>query len=103
MEVFTRLTKNGKEVIIDGKMADYSEYLDVKNCINEILDESKILKIYFINANTISPYILGYILKLHENDNINISIIVSNAILYEFLQSIDFHKFFDIKIKEYNK
>lgn len=81
-------------------MTDYSEYIEVKRCLNEAIEDSKV-KIYFVNANVISPYILGYMLKLSENDNINISIIVSNALLYEFLQSIDFNKFFDIKIKEY--
>lgn len=81
-------------------MTDYSEYIEVKRCLNEAIEDNKV-KIYFVNANVISPYILGYMLKLSENDNINISIIVSNALLYEFLQSIDFNKFFDIKIKEY--
>lgn len=98
MEVFARLGKG--EVVIDGKLADYSEYIDVKNCINDAI-ENKQISIYFVNSNTISPYILGYILKLRENDGISISIIVSNSALYEFLRSIDFHRFFDIKIKEY--
>lgn len=73
----------------------------MKNCINNALQATKQISLYFINANSISPYILGYMLKLRENDSIEISVVVGNAGLYEFLQSIDFNKFFDIKIKEF--
>lgn len=87
--------------MIDGKIANYSEYLEVKNYINDTLKTTKQISLYFINANSISPYILGYMLKMRENDGVEISVVVGNAGLYEFLQSIDFNKFFDIKIKEF--
>lgn len=89
--------------MIDGKIAHYSEYLEVKNYINDALKttEGKQISLYFINAHSISPYILGYMLKLRENDGVEISVVVGNAGLYEFLQNIDFNKFFDIKIKEF--
>lgn len=87
--------------MIDGKIANYSEYLEVKNYINDVLKNTKQISLYFINANSISPYILGYMLKMRENDGVEISVVVGNAGLYEFLQSIDFNKFFDIKIKEF--
>lgn len=87
--------------MIDGKITNYSEYLEVKNCVNNELNTTKQISLYFINAHSISPYILGYMLKLRENDGIEISVVVGNAGLYEFLQSIDFNKFFDIKIKEF--
>lgn len=98
MEVFSRVKG---EIVIDGKIANYSEYLEVKNYINDTLKTTKQISLYFINANSISPYILGYMLKMRENDGVEISVVVGNAGLYEFLQSIDFNKFFDIKIKEF--
>lgn len=100
MDIFTRLIKGNKEVIIDGKLSDYEEYIEVKNQIkNEV--ENGSLTLYFINASIIDSYILGFILNLSQNSGIKINIIVANSRLYEFLQSIDFNKFFDIKIKEY--
>lgn len=98
LEVFSRVKG---EIVIDGKITNYSEYLEVKNCVNNELNTTKQISLYFINAHSISPYILGYMLKLRENDGIEISVVVGNAGLYEFLQSIDFNKFFDIKIKEF--
>ena len=49
----------------------------------------------------VDSYLLGFILNLKENSGVKINIIVANSRLYEFLQNIDFNKFFDIKIKEY--
>lgn len=100
MDIFTRLSKNGKEVIIDGKLRDYDEYIEIKAQIKDEIENGAI-SLYFINATMIDSYILGFILNLKENSGVKINIIVANSRLYEFLQSIDFNKFFDIKIKEY--
>lgn len=100
LEIFTRLVKGGKEVIIDGKLRNYDEYIEIKNQIkDEIVDST--LTLYFINAVVVDSYLLGFILNLKENSGVKINIIVANSRLYEFLQNIDFNKFFDIKIKEY--
>ena len=101
MEISTRLIENKVEILIFGVMNDYAEYLEMKNIIKSKIDENLGLIFYFVNANSISSYILGYILKLKEIDKRNIDIIVSNAKLYNFLRNIDFDRFFDIKIKEY--
>ena len=100
LEIFTRLVKGGKEVIIDGKLRNYDEYIEIKNQIkDEIIDST--LTLYFINSVVVDSYLLGFILNLKENSGVKINIIVANSRLYEFLQNIDFNKFFDIKIKEY--
>ena len=100
MEVFTRLVRGGKEVIIDGKLRDYDEYIEIKAQIKEEIVDSA-LTLYFINATMVDSYLLGFILNLKDNGGVKINIIVANSRLYEFLQNIDFNKFFDIKIKEY--
>ena len=100
MEVFTRLVRGSKEVIIDGKLRDYDEYIEIKAQIKEEIVDSA-LTLYFINATIVDSYLLGFILNLKENGGVKINIIVANSRLYEFLQNIDFNKFFDIKIKEY--
>lgn len=100
MDIFSRLAKGNKEVIIDGKLKDYEEYIEIKNQIKDGI-ENGALTLYFINATAIDSYILGFILNLAENSGVKINIIVANSRLYEFLQSIDFNKFFDIKIKEF--
>ena len=100
MEVFTRLVRGGKEVIIDGKLRDYDEYIEIKAQIKEEIADSA-LTLYFINSVVVDSYLLGFILNLKENGGVKIHIIVANSRLYEFLQNIDFNKFFDIKIKEY--
>lgn len=101
MEVSTRLIDGAIEVLINGFMNEYSEYVDMKNIIKEKPNSDAKMIFYFVNASSISSYILGYILKLKEVDKRNIDIVVSNAKLYNFLQNIDFDHFFDIKIKEY--
>ncbi|RDU57994.1 hypothetical protein [Helicobacter sp. MIT 99-5507] len=101
MEISTRLIENKAEILIIGVMNDYTEYLDMKNIIKSKIASDLGLVFYFVNSNSISSYILGYILKLKDIDKRNIDIIVSNAKLYNFLHSIDFDNFFDIKIKEY--
>lgn len=101
MEVSTRLINNTIEVLIIGFMNEYSEYVDMKGIIKPNLNNDYKLVFYFVNTNSISSYILGYILKLKEFDKRNIDIVVSNAKLYNFLQNIGFDDFFDIKIKEY--
>lgn len=100
LDIFTRLAKGNKEVIIDGKLKDYEEYIEIKSQIKDEI-ENGALTLYFINATAIDSYILGFILNLAENSGVKINIIVANSRLYEFLQSIDFNKFFDIKIKEF--
>ena len=98
MEVSTRLIDGAIEVLINGFMNEYSEYVDMKNIIKEKSNSDAKMIFYFVNASSISSYILGYILKLKEVDKRNIDIVVSNAKLYNFLQNIDFDHFFDIKI-----
>lgn len=102
MEIFTRLVNGNKEVIIDGKLKDYDEYIEIKSQIKDEIENSA-LTLYFINATMVDSYILGFILNLKENSGIKINIVVANSRLYEYLQHIDFNKFFDIKIKEYIK
>lgn len=94
------MNNGAKEVVLNGKLQDYSEYVEIKELINASISEN-ILNIYFINASTIDSNILGYMLKLYEHNKININIVVSNSKLYNFLKDIEFNKFFDIKIKEY--
>ena len=101
MEISTRLIENKAEILIIGTMNDYAEYLEMKNIIKSKIANDLGLIFYFVNASSISFYILGYILKLKEIDKRNIDIIVSNTKLYNFLHNIDFDNFFDIKIKEY--
>lgn len=99
MEISTRLIENKAEILITGVMNDYAEYVEMKNIIKSKIANDVGLVFYFMNANSISSYILGYILKLKEIDKRDIDIIVSNAKLYNFLCDIDFDNFFDIKIK----
>lgn len=99
MEISTRLIENKAEILITGVMNDYAEYTEMKNIIKSKIASDVGLVFYFMNANSISSYILGYILKLKEIDKRDIDIIVSNAKLYNFLCDIDFDNFFDIKIK----
>lgn len=101
MEVSSKLKNEIIEIILKGQLRDYENYAEIKNFIkSEILENSNII-FYFINMTYISPYILGYILKLKEINKLHISIVVSNGKLYDFLLNADFDKFFNIKIKEY--
>ncbi|RAX55264.1 hypothetical protein CCY99_00765 [Helicobacter sp. 16-1353] len=101
MEISKRLIDKNLEFLLNGKMNNYDEYMEVKYFIKSNIENITNITFYFVNADSIDAYILGYILKLKDINKLNINIIVSNARLYNFLQYADFHKLFDVKIKEY--
>lgn len=101
MEISTRLIDNTIEILIDGVLNNYNEYIEMKNIIQSAINNDIKVIFYFVNSISISSYILGYILKLKEVDKKHIDIIVGNSKLHHFLQSIEFDNFFKIKIKEY--
>lgn len=101
MEISARLNDNNQEILLNGNINSYNEYVEVKYFIKNHINKATNLTFYFVNSISVNSYILGYILKLKEINKLNINIVVSNSKLYDFFQYADFHKFFNIKIKEY--
>lgn len=100
MEVSTRVGQS-IEIRIFGKVDSIEECIEIKEEILQHIEQNLPFVIYFIDSSIIHSNLLGYLLKLRQNDNKEISIIVSNTRIYNFFKNIAFDNFFDIKIKEY--
>ena len=100
MEIHTALNNGALEIKISSKYKGYEDYLNFKNVLKQALKENLPIIVYFTNAYYINHDILGFILKIKTIDKKEIDIIVSNHILYNFLKSIEFTSFFNIKIRE---
>lgn len=104
MELFSKIEENETlELTLKGAITGYEDYSEVKHFV-----KSKIhahgganLCFYFVGGHSVDTRVMGLVLKLREIDRLNINIVVSSSKLYEYLMLADFHKFFDIKIKEY--
>ena len=100
MEIHTALNNGALEIKVSNKYSGYEDYINFKRVLKQCLQENLPITIYFTNTYYINHDILGFILKLKTMDKKDIGLIVSNHILYNFLQSIEFTHFFNIKIKE---
>lgn len=77
-----------------GEMSSYAQFLEFKSIINKSSAEN--ITLHFKDCERIDAYILGYILSLKKP----INIIVGSGILYNFLEKINYNRFFNIKIQE---
>lgn len=101
MELSSRLKDDLLEINLSGNNISDEEYVDFKTIFKQYYKDNIAIHIYFTNIINIDTKILGYILKLKQNNKANISIMVNNTRAYNFLKKIEFDKFFSIKIKEY--
>lgn len=88
----------------NSKLKNYNAFLDFKTemeaMLKHILQDEKILRIYFVQAFPMTSYVLGYLFKLKNIDKIHIEIIVDDGRLFDFFDEVDMVDEFHIKIME---
>lgn len=106
------IEENNKNIFLyNKKIRNYENFLDFKENIREAIKDftkSKTLEnegensfiIFFINAYPINSYALGYLLKLKENDGIDIKIYTNEKKLKSLFETLELDSKFEISIKE---
>ncbi|PAF47899.1 hypothetical protein BKH41_06425 [Helicobacter sp. 12S02232-10] len=101
----SKTEKNEMFIKCIGKIKTYDEFLEFKEKIRPALkevnqDSSKILFIFFINSYPINSYTIGYLLKLKENDFIDVKIYTNDMKLFNLFKILELIEKFEISIKQ---
>lgn len=85
-----------------GKLKSYDAFLafkiELENILLKMADKELIL--YFVQAYPINSYVLGYLCKLKNEDNMQVEIIVDDLRLFKFFEDIDLSEAFNVKVME---
>ncbi|PAF51242.1 hypothetical protein [Helicobacter sp. 13S00477-4] len=100
-----QLQKNEFFIKYKGKIKTYHDFLEFKEEIDPIIESfqqepNKTLEIFFINTYPMNSYAIGYLLKLKENDEINIKISTNDYKLINLFKMLGLDKKFEINIKQ---
>lgn len=109
MRIYTdKSEKNQPFLVIDGKIKTYEDFLEFKSSVNILLDEAKQennpkLFLFLIDTYPINSYAIGYLMKLKENDGIDVTIYTDNMRTINLFRFLELDKKFQITIKEGKK
>ncbi|MDO7253460.1 hypothetical protein [Helicobacter cappadocius] len=97
--------KNQPFLAITGKIKTYEDFLEFKNVIDSTLEKFKNksnseLFLFFIDTYPINSYAIGYLMKLKENDKVNVQIYTNNMKTLNLFQYLELDKKFQIIIKQ---
>ena len=85
------------EFILHGKIKEISDYRDIKLIFEKLrANEKKDITLRIPKAKEISPYILGYWLKLAREDGFHFTIHLEDSYLIENFESLGLNHFFEV-------
>ncbi|PAF41598.1 hypothetical protein [Helicobacter sp. 11S03491-1] len=105
MIIETQEVQNGIMVKYEGKIKTYANFLEFKSAMIPIVKQIKqtpnqTLFVFFVHAYPINSYALGYLLKLKENDLIDVKIYTDEMKLFNLFENISLDKKLEISIKQ---
>ncbi|PAF54157.1 hypothetical protein BKH42_02790 [Helicobacter sp. 13S00482-2] len=95
--------KNQPFLAIEGKIKTYEDFLEFKNSIEVVLEKNKnksALFLFFIDTYPINSYAIGYLMKLKENDGIDLQLYTNNMKTLNLFKYLELDKKFQIIIKQ---
>lgn len=95
-----QLTKTGaNQITIEGNIKTIEDYLAIKKIVTSMVDAGS-TQIVLIICNSISmpSSVLGFFVKLVNQDNIRVSMQVVEQCLYELLEELGMVGLFNVKI-----
>ena len=91
------IISNSNTITIIGNIKKISDFQDIKNKIEPIVQKSQNLTINIKDSISLTSTIIGYLNKLVLKDGINIQIIVGDTGLYELLEDLNLISTFRVK------
>lgn len=94
--------KDVEMVLCKGRLKSYEAFLEFKEGLIPLLDSLKEPKIllFFIDAYPMSPYAIGYMLKLKENDKIDVKIYTNEVKTFDLFAYLELKDKFGVEIKQ---
>ena len=91
------IISNSNTITIIGNIKKISDFQDIKNKIEPIIQKSQNLTINIKDSISLTSTIIGYLNKLVLKDGINIQIIAGDTGLYELLEDLNLISTFRVK------
>ena len=91
------IISNSNTITIIGNIKKISDFQDIKNKIEPIIQKSQNLTINIKDSISLTSTIIGYLNKLVLKDGINIQITVGDIGLYELLEDLNLISTFRVK------
>ncbi len=91
------IISNSNTITITGNIKKISDFQDIKNKIEPIIQKSQNLTINIKDSISLTSTIIGYLNKLVLKDGINIQITVGDIGLYELLEDLNLISTFRVK------
>lgn len=91
----------------EGAVKTHEQYFEFKNLMKTFLPsqlarikENEPWRLVFINSYPINTYVLGYLLKLKQRNNLHFSISTDEYRFIELLENLEFDKMFELFIEQ---
>ncbi len=91
------IISNSNTITITGNIKKISDFQDIKNKIEPIIQKSQNLTINIKDSISLTSTIIGYLNKLVLKDGINIQITVGDIGLHELLEDLNLISTFRVK------
>ena len=91
------IISNSNTITITGNIKKISDFQDIKNKIEPIIQKSQNLTINIQDSISLTSTVIGYLNKLVLKDGINVQITVGDIGLYELLEDLNLISTFKVK------